>query len=61
MRLVLFDFSIGILNMISFFINQNIIGYANFVMGCVFFICTGIDLQKFIDKKLEKKSNNSEN
>lgn len=58
---LLLDFSIAILSMMSFFMNRNIIGYANFVMGCMFFICTGIDLQRFIDKELSEKLDDTKN
>lgn len=51
----------AILNMLSFLINDNAIGYANFVMGCLLFICAGIDLQKFIDETLSEKLDDTKN
>lgn len=51
MGLLIFDLSMAILNMVSFFINQNIMGYINFVIGCLCFLCTGMQLKEVADKK----------
>lgn len=51
MGLLIFDLSIAILNMVSFFINQNIMGYVNFVIGCLCFVCVGMQLKEVVDKK----------
>ena len=52
MGLLIFDLSMAILNMVSFFINQNIMGYMNFVIGCLCFVCAGMQLKEVADKKL---------
>lgn len=46
MNFFIFLVSIAILNIVSFFVNDNIIGYINLVIGCGCFFCSGMTLQR---------------
>lgn len=46
MGLLIFNLFMAILNMVSFFINQqNILGYINFIIGCLCFFFAGMQVQ----------------
>ena len=48
MNFFIFSVSMAILNIVSFFVNDNIIGYINLVIGCGCFFCSGMTLQRIV-------------
>ena len=56
MKLFIFGLSMAVLNLISFFINDNILGYINLIISCLCFFCSGMDLQR-IAYKIKDKNN----
>ena len=51
MTFFIFSLLMAILNIISFFINESILGgYINLVIGCGCFFCSGMTLQRIADE-----------
>ena len=46
MKFFIFALSMAILNIVSFFLNDNILGYINLVIACNCFFCSGMTLQR---------------
>lgn len=50
MKFFIFSLLMAILNIISFFMNNNILGYINLVISCGCFFCSGMTLQRIADE-----------
>ena len=51
MKFFIFGLSMAILNIISFFTNNSILGgYINLIIGCGCFFCSGMTLQRIADE-----------
>ena len=51
MTFFIFGLLMAILNIISFFINESILGgYINLIIGCGCFFCSGMTLQRIADE-----------
>lgn len=50
MKFFIFILSMAFLNIVSFFMNYNILKYINLVLGCVCFFCSGMTLQRIADE-----------
>ena len=51
MTFFIFSLLMAILNIISFFINESILGgYINLIIGCGCFFCSGMTLQRIADE-----------
>ena len=54
MKFFIFVLSMAILNIVSFFVNDNILGYINLVIACGCFFCSGMTLQRIADENNKK-------
>ena len=51
MNFFIFSLSMAILNIISFFTNNSLLGgYINLIIGCGYFFCSGMTLQRIADE-----------
>ena len=51
MKLFVTDLLVAILNVLFFIIINNNMRYINLFIGCLCFICSGVELKGFVDKK----------
>lgn len=57
MTFFIFGLLMAILNIISFFINESILGgYINLIIGCGCFFCSGMTLQRIADESNMKNN-----
>lgn len=56
MKIFIFELSMAILNIVSFFLNDNILGYINLVIACGCFFCSGMTLQRIVDENSMKNT-----
>lgn len=56
MKFFIFALSMAILNIVSFFVNDNILGYINLVIACDCFFCSGMTLQRITDENSMKNT-----
>ena len=54
MKVFIFGLSMAILNIVSFFVNDNFLGYINLVIACSCFFCSGMTLQIIADESNKK-------
>ena len=56
MKFFIFGLLMAILNIISFFMNDNILRYINLVIACGCFFCSGMRLQRIADENNMKNA-----
>ena len=56
MKFFIFGLLMAILNIISFFMNDNILGYINLIIACGCFFCSGMTLQRIADENNMKNA-----
>ena len=56
MKFFIFGFLMAILNIVSFFLNDNILGYINLVIACGCFFFSGMELQRIADENNMKNA-----
>lgn len=57
MKSLVISLLFAVLNILVFLFNDSVLGYFNLIVGCLCFICAGMDLKRIMDEKLDDMKN----